>query len=672
MNNFNNKNSMKKIFGGIMAVGLLGVATQIIFAEETTTLSGTNTLLTATGAVPSDITAPVISNVHTEGITASTVQIKWTTDEPSDSTGMYNTASVATSFYVKNRCDGGGNVLQHCAYLTELYPGSKYYYKIASRNSAGLTSYAYGDFLTILQSGTTTSVPPVTTSTQTGTIVPAPTPVLAPAPTTVVAPLPPVIDQKETSVSNEPTPETAKPAESTMMHNIQPSLGYPIPSAHAPTPAEVAQKSEPVKSKISIKNAGNVVDGEEVHVKVNQAVSGVEMRLSRKESKESFYLGQAQYDPIKTEWVFKWDSTQTPDGAYTITPVIKAGSEAVVQGDVKTVMVKNEKGSEVNNSSTSERATQRASEATSGGTRKPDTHATGVVPERAVPALGATPAPVALVTPEKFIEKIKKEKQQEEERIKNDIASALVSPDMAKREATSPVVSQSADQHAVQAETVKKIEELKVAISEGDIEKKKAIVAEMVNAATASSGGVASEAVRKNVEEKVAKLEQVAEEQKVGVVDTENFSVDALRVAEVATKPDGTQSASKIEFRGKAIPNSFATLYIYSIPIVVTIKTDKDGYWNYTLDKELENGKHQVYVAITDVKGAVVAKSSPLPFIKEASAVTLDQINTAPVQQDSPSFVGDNYFYGSILAIALIIIAIFVLLGIKMKDTPQP
>jgi hypothetical protein len=87
-------------------------------------------------------------------------------------------------------------------------------------------------------------------------------------------------------------------------------------------------------------------------------------------------------------------------------------------------------------------------------------------------------------------------------------------------------------------------------------------------------------------------------------------------------KPTAAEAAEGIELSGKALPNSFITLYIYSSPIVVTVKADEDGNWYYLLDKEIEDGQHQVYAAVTDNTGKITAKSSPLAFIKTAQAVT--------------------------------------------------
>lgn len=81
-----------------------------------------------------------------------------------------------------------------------------------------------------------------------------------------------------------------------------------------------------------------------------------------------------------------------------------------------------------------------------------------------------------------------------------------------------------------------------------------------------------------------------------------------------------TETVPAAIISGKAPANSYVTLYIFSTPIVVTIKTDSDGGWNYHFDKELENGVHEVYVGVTDNAGKIVAKSAPFSFIKTAEA----------------------------------------------------
>jgi len=78
-----------------------------------------------------------------------------------------------------------------------------------------------------------------------------------------------------------------------------------------------------------------------------------------------------------------------------------------------------------------------------------------------------------------------------------------------------------------------------------------------------------------------------------------------------------------LKISGKALPNIYITVFIYSDPIVLTIKTDSNGDWSYTLDKPLEEGNHEVYVAVADNTGKVTAKSEPILFVQTAEATTI-------------------------------------------------
>jgi hypothetical protein len=143
-----------------------------------------------------------------------------------------------------------------------------------------------------------------------------------------------------------------------------------------------------------------------------------------------------------------------------------------------------------------------------------------------------------------------------------------------------------------------------------------------------------------------------------------------LKVENVVPLPprENTGTSTKIlVLTGRTLPNSFVTLYIFSTPIVVVVKADDTGAWTYTLDKELPDGAHEVYSAITDSSGKVIAKSEPLPFVKEAQALTIGA-NGAPVEASevAPSFFSGMPVYASllmlvgILGIALTIIGLIV------------
>lgn len=156
-----------------------------------------------------------------------------------------------------------------------------------------------------------------------------------------------------------------------------------------------------------------------------------------------------------------------------------------------------------------------------------------------------------------------------------------------------------------------------------------------------------------------------------GNTEPKLLKVDDVSVAKVATStPDARATALTI--RGTALPNSFITLYIFSEPIVVTIKTNDLGEWTYTLDKELPDGNHQVISAITDSGGKILAKSEPLPFVKVAEAVTVGRVDLALAStRQEPGFFAGVSLYALIAIIIGIVGSGFLIIGMVVKSHPE-
>lgn len=130
----------------------------------------------------------------------------------------------------------------------------------------------------------------------------------------------------------------------------------------------------------------------------------------------------------------------------------------------------------------------------------------------------------------------------------------------------------------------------------------------------------------------------------------------------------------KVALTGRALPNSFVTLYIYSTPVIVTVKTDANGSWKYTLNKELEDGSHSVSVATVDNSGKILAKSSPIPFTKTAQAATLDSASTSFISDaGQPTLFSGRTLYMLIMVCAGIIFFTLGIMGLntrRQEETP--
>ena len=142
-----------------------------------------------------------------------------------------------------------------------------------------------------------------------------------------------------------------------------------------------------------------------------------------------------------------------------------------------------------------------------------------------------------------------------------------------------------------------------------------------------------------------------------GSINKEMLHVDAVQVAEVGEGVSGSTTATKLVLSGKALPNSFVTLFIFSEPIVVTVKADNTGAWTYTLNKELADGSHKVVSAITDEGGHILAKSETLPFVKVAAAVSVGGSALLPSSEKPGFFSGPSLYAFIAILIGLIGVA---------------
>lgn len=141
--------------------------------------------------------------------------------------------------------------------------------------------------------------------------------------------------------------------------------------------------------------------------------------------------------------------------------------------------------------------------------------------------------------------------------------------------------------------------------------------------------------------------------------DKTSIISDLHSVTEVKLKKEADKE--ELELKGKALPNSLVTLYIFSTPIVVTVQADESGEWTYSLTKELENGDHEVYVATVDNTGKIVARSNPIPFVKTAEAATINLLgNEVQLVDEEGSFLSKNLIsiIATILGIAFIVLLI--------------
>lgn len=151
-----------------------------------------------------------------------------------------------------------------------------------------------------------------------------------------------------------------------------------------------------------------------------------------------------------------------------------------------------------------------------------------------------------------------------------------------------------------------------------------------------------------------------------GLVRDDVFTIE--QVLPIVVQNNDNQEEVKMEIKGRGLPNSVVTLYIFSFPTVVTIKTDADGSFAYTFDKELEDGRHDVYVAMTDETGIILAQSNPFSFIKEAQAFTPVDAARANTITSETVLSPETKNYNSVIGMGILALGlILVILGLGLR-----
>lgn len=114
-----------------------------------------------------------------------------------------------------------------------------------------------------------------------------------------------------------------------------------------------------------------------------------------------------------------------------------------------------------------------------------------------------------------------------------------------------------------------------------------------------------------------------------------------------------------LTLKGKGLPNSIVTLYILSDPIVVTVKTDVNGDWTYTLEKPLVAGAHEVFVTVPKSDGSLVRSEVSLFSIAKAAGESQEEGLVLVADSGNKFQIFITYTTGLIMLAVVILLAIF-------------
>jgi hypothetical protein len=148
---------------------------------------------------------------------------------------------------------------------------------------------------------------------------------------------------------------------------------------------------------------------------------------------------------------------------------------------------------------------------------------------------------------------------------------------------------------------------------------------------------------------------------------------DVYTVDSVSSLP-GPGGQLNIKLTGHGLANSYVDLFIYSQPLVVEVKTDSQGRWEYILGKPLNDGLHTVYAAQVDSVGEIEARSQEFVFLKAGAKVSSVTEDTSMPQTTIQQMQNNFGFYAFCLTLVGVGVAFLIMglvaRGIK-KETPD-
>lgn len=147
-----------------------------------------------------------------------------------------------------------------------------------------------------------------------------------------------------------------------------------------------------------------------------------------------------------------------------------------------------------------------------------------------------------------------------------------------------------------------------------------------------------------------------------GILAPHLLVVESIRMETAEEEGVPASSTSPLTIVGTGQPLAFLTIYIFSTPIIITVRTDASGRFEYTLNETLSDGSHELYVASVNNSGKILAKSQPLPFIKTAQAIEY----TPPIAPSTDPVQGSLQYMLTFGLLAVLLIAVGTITWIGM------
>lgn len=120
---------------------------------------------------------------------------------------------------------------------------------------------------------------------------------------------------------------------------------------------------------------------------------------------------------------------------------------------------------------------------------------------------------------------------------------------------------------------------------------------------------------------------------------------------------------------GSGKPNTNYIVYVYSDPIIVSVRTDENGIWDVEVEEDIKAGNHEIFMAEADENGYLLEDPK---LISKVEIIETGSPSDSVTEEASEDRVQDNrYIYYLVVAVIVVLVATFLVYKYLIKNKQE-
>ena len=144
-------------------------------------------------------------------------------------------------------------------------------------------------------------------------------------------------------------------------------------------------------------------------------------------------------------------------------------------------------------------------------------------------------------------------------------------------------------------------------------------------------------------------------------MEIENVETESEEQVEMFDYDTETKSLS---ISGLGKPNTNYVIYVYSDPIIFSVRTDDNGIWSIELKEDIKPGNHEVFMAEADDEDSLLEDPKLISKVSITDVSSVIDIDDGQVKNQN-----DIYYviFGVVGVLILLVVSFFSYKNIKRK-----